>query len=557
MNLDLISERDWLAVITGKRQVQFEFLALQLFLANLRHRLQTQAITVPDCIAELKTFYAKFSRLPMAEKDFAKIANHGPSPGGQLLPVEAVAERILAGQSLILAGAEELLGKLPSGNWIGGTTPYFVAEAGGCLCQDKIFVTELPGDCRAAVRVYAEADIGHIYEGTEAGEISFLILPADSRAHLEFALHAPCYAGFALHPLVGWVAGIDLALAGQATPKVFCGGPQALGDAAAVMRIKPPGDCLAQIKIINLFQPGDGPDIKFSASGLSATTAEIDGREQNFAEYLERIQADQRLPLVANYYGAMVNVSVKHVDPQLGLVQFYAPVVAGIAYKLARPIGDYVAEFEARLQELPPGNVLFACNCILNYLHSKLENKRISLHGPVTFGEIAFQLLNQTLVYVEWVKSGVSAPGLTTSELDAAMVQLAAAHEELRASEHRFRMMSESLPLGVFVTDANGTPLYENHFCRQLTGISDDDGRSWADGLHPDDRSAVLAELTECQRTQRDFHREYRFLHPDGRICWVHSQTAFYARKRAKLPGAWAWCRTSPGAGREKSSWSG
>jgi len=63
----------------------------------------------------------------------------------------------------------------------------------------------------------------------------------------EFALHAPRYAGFALHPLVGWVAGIDLAMLGKATPKVFCGGPQPLGDATAVMRLKLPADRLAQI----------------------------------------------------------------------------------------------------------------------------------------------------------------------------------------------------------------------------------------------------------------------------------------------------------------------
>ena len=38
---------------------------------------------------------------------------------------------------------------------------------------------------------------------------------------------------------------------------------------------------------------------------------------------------------------------------------------------------------------------------MLNYVYGELENKHTgSLTGPMTFGEIAFQLLNQTLVYV-------------------------------------------------------------------------------------------------------------------------------------------------------------
>jgi hypothetical protein len=45
---------------------------------------------------------------------------------------------------------------------------------------------------------------------------------------------------------------------------------------------------------------------------------------------------------------------------------------------------------------------VFACNCILNFLYSGLEGKITEgMYGPITFGEIAFQLLNQTLVYLD------------------------------------------------------------------------------------------------------------------------------------------------------------
>jgi hypothetical protein len=41
------------------------------------------------------------------------------------------------------------------------------------------------------------------------------------------------------------------------------------------------------------------------------------------------------------------------------------------------------------------------CNCILNFMFGELEGKAIGgVQGPVTFGEIAYQLLNQTMVVI-------------------------------------------------------------------------------------------------------------------------------------------------------------
>jgi len=406
MSIDQISESTWSSVILGTRHITFEFLALQLLLVNLRHRLRAKEISIQNCIRELKIFHNKYSLLPVVERDFHKICVLNHSTNLLLTPRE-IARRITAGQSLVLAGEEKLLASLPPGKWIGGTIPYFMAHDGGCLCKDKIFVTEIPDQFQTFTRGYSKTELPGIYQDANENAVSFVILPGDSPAHTEFALHAPLYAGFAMHPLVGWIAGIDLALRDKATPKVFCGGPQPLTDTAVVMRMKLPVDHLAQINTINLFQQGNGDTICFPSTGFSTTTTFINGKEQNLAEYFQRIQADTRLPLVASYCGAMVNVSLKNIDLKNGLVEFYAPVVAGVEYKLASPIHDYVSEFEARLKELSPENVLFSCNCILNYLYSKLEGRRTgALVGPVTFGEIAFQLLNQTLAYIEIIKVG-------------------------------------------------------------------------------------------------------------------------------------------------------
>jgi len=536
VNIDLISESAWTSVINGTRHVKFEFLALQLFLVTLRNRLQAKEICTLDCIRELKAFYRKFSRLPMAEKDFNKIANREDTLTNQLLDSTETARRITAGQSLMLAGEEKLLATLPPGNWIGGTIPYFMAQEGGCLCKDKIFVTEIPGEFQASIHSYAASELAGLYCDANESSVSLVILPADSPAHTEFALRAPRYAGFALHPLVGWIAGIDLAMLGKTTPKVFCGGPQALGDAAAVMRIKLPANHLAQIKIINLFQQGTGDTIRFPASGFSATTALINGQERNLAEYLESIKADVRLPLVANYCGAMVNVSLKTLDPQNGRVEFYAPVISGIEYKLAAPIKDYVSEFEARVNALSPDNVLFSCNCILNYLYSSLEGRRTGAFvGSVTFGEIAFQLLNQTLVYLEIVK--LTSP---IGDSNATTLELSAAYEELQASERRFRTLSESAPMGIFLTDAAGLAIYENPRCRKLNGLSTEDaiaGDGWIKNIHPNDVLGVKAALKASERENRDYDHEFRFFEPDGKIRWVHARASFLRSETGENKG--------------------
>ena len=306
------------------------------------------------------------------------------------------------------------------------------------------------------------------------------------------------------------------------------------------MRMKLPADRLAQINIINLFQQGNGDTICFPTTGFSATTAVINGTEHNLAEYLQRIKADTRLPLVANYCGAMVNVSLKSLDPQNGRVEFFAPVVSGIEYRLAMPVMDYVSEFEARLKELSPDSVLFSCNCILNYLHSNLAGRRTgALVGPVTFGEIAFQLLNQTLVYIEVVKVAAAEPHPANAELNATLLELSAAHEEIQASERRFRTLSESAPIGIFLTDAAGRVLYDNHCCQKLGGVSIEDATAgaWMRSIHPNDLPRVTASLKESEREGRDFDHEFRIVGPDGKVCWVQSRTNLLRSETGEITG--------------------
>jgi hypothetical protein len=317
--------------------------------------------------------------------------------------VEEVEKLIRRGDGLLLAGDEALLRRLPRGNWIGGTIPYFMTEQGGTIDHERIFVNDLPFGLRCeGVRRYGPGDVQRVYSELPASGFGVAILPASSPVHLAFALGAPNFDQFAIRPLIGWVSGVHLDDLGAKSPKVFDGVTGEVSDErAVVMHVGLPPGKVAELGVLNIFRDGGGPAIVFPATGFSAREVEVDGQRQNFAEYIKKAGLDTRLPLVADYCGTAINVSYQAIDDASGEVFFYAPVFAGIPYRHAAPVKDFVAEFTAQLPKDLSHRIAFSCNCILNFLHSNLEGKKTGdIACPITFGELAYQLLNQTFVYV-------------------------------------------------------------------------------------------------------------------------------------------------------------
>lgn len=319
-----------------------------------------------------------------------------------LLPPEQAARLILADRPCVIAGEEALLRQLPRGPWIGGTTPYFMAEHGGTCERERVFVTELPRHGPTPqIRNYDLARLDQVCtDGPDHG-LSVLLLPAFSAVHQAFAQQAPDFPDMYLKPLVGWIAGTHLEAGAGQSPKVV-DGLRGLWhtDAGVALHLDLPESLLVQVDILNLFEPGPGPVIEFDQGGFSARHCRIDGRDTLLHDWMLRTQIDPRWPLVADYHGARINVSIKALDAAAGTVEFYAPVFAGVRYRLARPIMDYSAAFAAAAagrHQAP----LFSCNCILNYLHGDLQGRHTGPYqGPMSFGEIGYQLLNQTLVHL-------------------------------------------------------------------------------------------------------------------------------------------------------------
>lgn len=318
----------------------------------------------------------------------------------RLMTVAEAAEAIAGGRYLCVAGDEAALRQLPAGRWIGGTIPYFMAAEGGKASRDQVFVNEIAIYGEAPrIRFYDQASLPQLCRNAPEHGYSLIIIPAFSAIHSSFACNAPNYEDMYLKPLIGWVSGVHLDDLGRLAPKVVNGESGEFSEElAVVMDVPLPPEKFARIDIVNLFVPGNGDEISFEATGFSVAACRINGKPAVLADYLRQRGIDTRLPLVADYFGAMVNVSIKGVED--GRVDFYAPVFPGIVYKIAAPVADYVGAFHAALPRVETG-MAFSCNCILNYLYSSLEGKRTAnVTGPMTFGEIAYQLLNQTLAYL-------------------------------------------------------------------------------------------------------------------------------------------------------------
>jgi hypothetical protein len=316
-----------------------------------------------------------------------------------LKTLNEVSEMINSEKWLHISGSEDLLKKLPNGNWIGGSTEYFMSQDGGIVTDEKLFVTEMPYD-NCKISSYDEKNIDNITRDAFENGFTILILPFDSEVHKTYAAKASEFEGMFIKNIVGWISGLNLSKEGQIPIAVNGKSMEISNSKAVALHIQVPGDQVVNIGIVNIFaQNEDGPVIEFYEDGFVVDKCLVDGREVVFADYIAQNNIDTKPPLVGAYSGTGINVSFKKIEN--GIVYFYAPVFKNIKYRFANEISDYAKEFAGKFEQFKNAKAVFSCNCILNFLYGELEGKQVQhFYGPITFGEVAYQLVNQTLVYV-------------------------------------------------------------------------------------------------------------------------------------------------------------
>jgi hypothetical protein len=305
-------------------------------------------------------------------------------------------------KTLVIAGEEDVLKQLPKGNWIGGTIPYFMDTNGGCFSKSKVFVTDLTGlIAEFKIEAYNSEELPSFINNQYKNGFTYVLIPAFSEIHTRYSIDVYSIADLYNQPIFGWITGIDLNDFGKKSPKVFNGNTlETIDNKAIMLHASLPDNKYAKLEIINLFNQGNGDTITFPETGFQSSDCIINGKKENLAKYISTRNIDTRLPLVADYSGASINISIQNIDKTKNTVDYYAPAQSGVEYKFAHPISNYIAEFTKSLPSDESG-IVTSCNCILNYLYSELEGKKTgNIAGPITFGEIAYVLVNQTLVYL-------------------------------------------------------------------------------------------------------------------------------------------------------------
>ena len=107
--------------------------------------------------------------------------------------------------------------------------------------------------------------------------------------------------------------------------------------------------------------------------------------------------------------------------------------------------------------------------------------------------------------------------------------------ESLRESEERFRIMADSCPTIIWVTDSEGRIVMTNRTCREFFGIeADHPGDSELRlCIHPDDQAAYLEKFLRAVRERAPFQAEARARRSDGEWRWIVS----YGEPRMSLSG--------------------
>jgi len=104
-------------------------------------------------------------------------------------------------------------------------------------------------------------------------------------------------------------------------------------------------------------------------------------------------------------------------------------------------------------------------------------------------------------------------------------------------SEQRFRLISETLPVGIFETDTKSECLYTNTSWQEIFGVSLIESlmNDWRTFLHPDDRESVSEQWEQTLTNLKSFSKDCRIITPKGDERWIQlrSSPVFFRHRNA------------------------
>ncbi|MEP7022385.1 MAG: PAS domain S-box protein [Actinomycetota bacterium] len=102
--------------------------------------------------------------------------------------------------------------------------------------------------------------------------------------------------------------------------------------------------------------------------------------------------------------------------------------------------------------------------------------------------------------------------------------ELDRAHNELRETEERFRLMSQLAPVGIMQSDIMGSCIFANDRWCELMGVTPEQalGTPWSYGIEPDDINRIEREWEQAARHDGELRTDCRLKPIGGAETWVH-----------------------------------
>jgi len=129
----------------------------------------------------------------------------------------------------------------------------------------------------------------------------------------------------------------------------------------------------------------------------------------------------------------------------------------------------------------------------------------------------------------------------TVAETAAIVLDNIQLRANVRDSAERFRLMADTSPVMIWVTDASGHIEFVNRTYCRFFGIREEDVQGpggWQPLVHPDDLAPYLEGFLESLRAGQPFFGEARVRRADGEWRWVASYTAPHLSADGRVLGA-------------------
>jgi PAS domain S-box-containing protein len=146
----------------------------------------------------------------------------------------------------------------------------------------------------------------------------------------------------------------------------------------------------------------------------------------------------------------------------------------------------------------------------------ELEHRFIRADGAIgwTFSR-AVPMLNADGEIIEWLGAASD------------VTERRQAEEKIRESEQRFRVMANSSPFIIWVTDAEGRIQFINRAYSSFFGVTLEQvaGDGWQPLIHPDDAPEYVSSFLASLEKRQPWVAQCRVLRHDGRWRWIESHS--------------------------------